>query len=235
MEWKFSVQTDLLALHFFISFRVPQGLTGLRLMGIVHADLKPDNIMFCSGPNNSPSVKIIDFGWAFRAKDAFAMHKKKFQAVPYRAPEVCFGAGGLGHGLDVWALGCIMPEIVTGVKLFGAADEERLIGLMVRALRVPDSLKAHPAARLSSGDAVPLTVGWTRFRVSVRELFHRQKRFVFRVAVDLRGFHAGFSCPVNLFYHSKKSSDPSHSKTIESVRVSVTTFGRRPVGQGGKW
>lgn len=139
-------------------------------MGIVHADLKPDNIMFCSGLGNNHLVKIIDFGWAFRAKDAPTMRKKKFQAVPYRAPEVCW-RGTVGHGLDVWALGCIMPEIVTGVKLFEAANERQLAALIVRALGVHEAppmerLARHPIS--CDGDrTAALTDGWIRFRVSI--------------------------------------------------------------------
>lgn len=130
-------------------------------MGIVHADLKPDNIMFCAGIKNSHLVKIIDFGWSFYMKKAKIMQCKKFQAVPYRAPEVCF-QGDLGYGLDVWALGCIMPEIVTGIRLFDVKEEEQLIRVMLRTVSVP----ALMISDMEVNDfQTSLTNGWFQFRV----------------------------------------------------------------------
>lgn len=133
-------------------------------MGIVHADLKPDNIMFCSGTKNNHRVKIIDFGWAFYAKDAHTMHNKKIQAIPYRAPEVCY-QGNLDHSLDVWSLGCIMPEIVTGAKLFDNPKEEQLVQFFIRLLDVPDFF-VSPSERQRVRDKVKPSVGWIRFQVS---------------------------------------------------------------------
>lgn len=130
-------------------------------MGIVHADLKPDNIMFGSGTENNHMVKIIDFGWAFLIKDAEVMYRKKFQAVPYRAPEVCFRAR-LGHGLDVWALGCIMAEIATGQKLFDVSEEKHLVKMMIRALSVPTFLVADSE---NIDLETNLSDGWVQFKV----------------------------------------------------------------------
>lgn len=142
-----------------------KGLAGLKVMGIVHADLKPDNIMFCSGTVNNHRVKIIDFGWAFYAKDAHTMYNQKIQAIPYRASEVCF-RGRLGHGLDLWSLGCIMPEIITGVKLFDVTKEEQLVKLFIRTLDVPDFLISI-SERQRVKEEIKLSIGWIRFQVSL--------------------------------------------------------------------
>lgn len=139
-------------------------MAGLRCMGIIHADLKPDNIMFCAGIGNNHLVKIIDFGWAFYMKDAHTMYYKKIQAIPYRAPEVCF-QGSLDHGLDLWALGCIMPEIITGVKLFDVAQEELLVKLIIRTLSVPEFLLSKCQEQMSINE-IKLSNGWHMFEVS---------------------------------------------------------------------
>lgn len=118
------------------------GLAGLKCMGIIHADLKPDNIMFCAGMGNNHLVKIIDFGWAFYRKDAHTMLYKKIQAIPYRAPEVCF-LNNFDFGLDLWALGCIMPEIVTGFKLFDVVNEDILVKLIIETLTVPNVIRTN--------------------------------------------------------------------------------------------
>lgn len=134
-------------------------------MGIVHADLKPDNIMFCAGIGNNHLVKIIDFGWAFHIKDAHAMHCIKMQAIPYRAPEVCF-RGNPDHGLDLWALGCIMPEIITGSILFDVHTEELLVKLVIHTLYVPDSLLSILQAK-HNVDEIKLSIGWIQFQVKI--------------------------------------------------------------------
>ncbi|XP_025208057.1 homeodomain-interacting protein kinase 3-like [Melanaphis sacchari] len=140
--------------------QIAQGLAGLKCLGIVHADLKPDNIMFCSEIGNNLLVKIIDFGWAFDMKNVHTMYHKKIQAIPYRAPEVCF-QGSLDHGLDMWALGCIMPEIVTGVKLFDVSEEELLIKMIIRTLSVPKSFISHLQTDIQE---TKLTLGWIQFQ-----------------------------------------------------------------------
>lgn len=134
-------------------------------MGIIHADLKPDNIMFCAGIGNNHLVKIIDFGWAFYKKDAHTMYFKKIQAIPYRAPEVCF-QGSLDHGLDLWALGCILPEIVTGVKLFDVAEEELLVKLIIRTLSVPEFILSNFQGKMRI-EETKLSIGWHLFKVSI--------------------------------------------------------------------
>lgn len=141
-----------------------QGLAGLKSLGIVHADLKPDNIMFNEGFGNNLLVKIIDFGWAFHIKNSHKVFCKKIQAIPYRAPEVCFQKN-LDYGLDLWALGCIMPEIVTGVKLFDTADEELLVNQMIHMLSVPEFLLPTLQNRQIKKCETEFSIGWLRFNV----------------------------------------------------------------------
>lgn len=135
----------------------------MKCLGIVHADLKPDNIMFNSGTGNNILVKIIDFGWAFDMKNVHTMYQKEIQAIPYRAPEVCF-QGRLDHGLDMWALGCIMPEIVTGVKLFDVEEEELLVKMIIRTRPMPNYLVTDLPADILETE---LTVGWIQFQVII--------------------------------------------------------------------
>lgn len=120
--------------------------------------------MFCEGIGNNPRVKIIDFGLAFYMKDSNKMFCKKVQAISYRAPEVCF-LKSLGYGLDLWALGCIMPEIVTGVKLFDAADEEQLVCQMIHMLHVPECILPTFQKQRIQKYETKLSTGWLRFLV----------------------------------------------------------------------
>lgn len=83
----------------------------LRRYGIVHLDLKPENILV---KNDSMNVKVIDFGSASFIEGGDYDY---LQTRPYRAPEVTFGCK-YTFAADMWSLGCILYELVTGSVLF---------------------------------------------------------------------------------------------------------------------
>lgn len=144
-------------------------------MGIVHADLKPDNVMFGAGPDNNYMVKIIDFGWAFHIEDAHTLRGTSFQAVAYRAPEV-ISCTDVDYGVDVWSLGCIMSEMLTGRILFDTQDEEHLVELIKSTFTV----SGDP----SLNTRFALTEGCIRFQVSALLVFfpHERNRSVHSTA-----------------------------------------------------
>jgi len=93
-----------------------QTLQGLKVMhraGVIHTDLKPDNLML-----HGTSLKIIDLGSA-REGDivGFVDCNHYITTRPYRAPEVVVGAT-FGCSVDMWALGCIAAELFLGRPLF---------------------------------------------------------------------------------------------------------------------
>lgn len=84
----------------------------MKSLGLVHCDLKPENILFTD--ESESHVKVIDFGSAsFLDNQSYDM----LQTKPYRAPEVCFGCT-FDYSADMWSLGCIVHELLTGKVLF---------------------------------------------------------------------------------------------------------------------
>lgn len=88
---------------------------------IIHADIKPDNILISAGHN---LVKICDLG--------SAMYTREVEQTPYlvsrfyRAPEICIGAK-YGPPSDTWAMGASLFEIFTGKILFrGKSNNDML-------------------------------------------------------------------------------------------------------------
>ena len=81
---------------------------------IVHGDLKPENIL----ESQENKYKVIDFGSSFYCKDKIDY---EVTSLYWRAPEVVLGLP-YGPEIDMWALGCILYEIVCGRPLFAAYD-----------------------------------------------------------------------------------------------------------------
>ncbi|XP_044055454.1 homeodomain-interacting protein kinase 3-like isoform X2 [Siniperca chuatsi] len=92
----------------------------LKSVGIVHADLKPENIMMVDHLQQPLRVKVIDFGLA--CDNPEARTGVILQTQWYRSPEVLLGAS-FNEAIDVWSLGCIAAEMLMGTALFPGMDE----------------------------------------------------------------------------------------------------------------
>ncbi|XP_051805695.1 homeodomain-interacting protein kinase 3-like [Acanthochromis polyacanthus] len=80
-------------------------LDALKGLGILHADIKPDNVMFVNLQDQPLRVKLIDFGQAMSASKIQA--GLEIQPCGYRAPEVVLGLP-FTEAVDVWGVGCIL-------------------------------------------------------------------------------------------------------------------------------
>lgn len=87
-----------------------EGINYLHRQGVVHRDLKPDNIMVSCEGN---SLKIIDFGNGDSAE--MLINKRVFGVDKYGAPELAEGGTG-SYKSDVWSFGVIAAEILGGQK-----------------------------------------------------------------------------------------------------------------------
>ena len=101
-------------------------ISGLELahkQQIVHRDLKPSNIMHCKTGDGSAIYKIIDFGIARidmspeREARALTRTDAILGSPTYMSPEQCRGERG-DYRCDVYSLGCIMYECVSGKPPF---------------------------------------------------------------------------------------------------------------------
>uniref|UniRef100_A0A8D3E3D6 Protein kinase domain-containing protein n=1 Tax=Scophthalmus maximus TaxID=52904 RepID=A0A8D3E3D6_SCOMX len=95
-------------------------LNALRSRRIVHADIKPDNIMLVNHKLQPLKVKLIDFGMAHTVAELSL--GDKIQYLSYRAPEVLLGLH-LNEAIDMWALGCVMADMLLGTDLFTPSCE----------------------------------------------------------------------------------------------------------------
>ena len=95
-----------------VPVQVLRSLAFLHSLDLIHCDLKPENIMIADF--ELPRIKIIDLGSSCFKHDRLATY---VQSRSYRAPEVILKAGYDGR-IDVWSLGAILVELVTGNVLF---------------------------------------------------------------------------------------------------------------------
>lgn len=100
-----------------------QGLEYLHLSWILHRDLKPNNLLV----NSAGVLKIGDFGLAKLYGSPNRLNTHHVVTRWYRAPELLFGAKQYGTCIDMWAVGCILGELLLRVPIFpGECDLDQL-------------------------------------------------------------------------------------------------------------
>lgn len=95
-----------------IARQVLQALAYVHGNGVIHADVKPENILIKSF--SRCDVKLIDFGSSCLTSDKPGHY---IQSRSYRAPECVLGCT-IGPKIDIWSLGCVLYELYQGRVLF---------------------------------------------------------------------------------------------------------------------
>ena len=120
-----------------IIFQILQGVKYLHEKKILHRDLKSANILF----NNQGEVKIADFGLARQISlHPQMLYTNKVVTLWYRAPEILLGSQEYGPAVDIWSVGCILVELITGEVLFPGDKEAKQIELIYDRCGTPDIL-----------------------------------------------------------------------------------------------
>lgn len=107
-------------------------LSHMHSQQIIHCDLKPDNIAFKS--SNKSSIRVFDFGSSCLENNTIFTY---IQSRYYRAPEIVLQCGKYTTAIDMWSLGCIVAEMLSGEPLFRGKNEEQLMKNMVKILGSP--------------------------------------------------------------------------------------------------
>ena len=98
---------------------------------IIHCDLKPENILLKQ--QGRSGIKVIDFGSScYEHQRIYTYIQSRF----YRAPEVILGAK-YGMAIDMWSLGCILAELLTGYPLFPGEDEGDQLACIIELEGMP--------------------------------------------------------------------------------------------------
>eukprot|EP00927_Polykrikos_kofoidii_P077098 TRINITY_DN74084_c0_g1_i1.p1 TRINITY_DN74084_c0_g1~~TRINITY_DN74084_c0_g1_i1.p1 ORF type:complete len:335 (-),score=52.71 TRINITY_DN74084_c0_g1_i1:132-1136(-) len=113
-----------------VAHQLLQALSYCHKMGVVHRDVKASNVMFADSPSGSPCCKLIDFGFAAMVGSENAATLNDVIGTPaYMAPEMLERLGGprLAYGakVDVWAIGVLIFQLLTGKLPFGKLEDHR--------------------------------------------------------------------------------------------------------------
>jgi eukaryotic-like serine/threonine-protein kinase len=115
---------------------------------VVHRDLKPENIFLCEDGQAKPSVRVLDFGLAKLVRKEGSSHSLgvtrtgAMLGTPYyMSPEQVFGERWLDHRTDIWSLGVILYECLTGVRPTDGGNVGQIFKRITRGGIVP--LREH--------------------------------------------------------------------------------------------
>ena len=204
-----------------IAWQVADVLAVAHAMGIVHRDLKPDNLMLVSDPvaPGGERVKLLDFGIAKLTKERDRNGlKTDTQAVmgtpAYMSPEQCAGAGGVDAKSDVYSLGCVLYEALSGQTPFVADGTGRIIAM---------HLFQEPVSLQSIAPKVPTVVAELVHRLLVKD--KRLRPNMSDTADDLGKLLSKLSGagPVVRSY-APNSTDPDSTRVVRS-HSGTTTLG----------
>jgi len=134
-----------------IMLQIARGIARAHDLGVVHRDLKPDNIFVCSRVDGSDLVKILDFGIARSRNDTRLTHAGELFGTPqYMAPERIL-SGEAGPSVDLYALGVIFFEIATARLPFEAGDPASYLAKHIKEQPpAPRSFEAHIPEQLDA-------------------------------------------------------------------------------------
>jgi eukaryotic-like serine/threonine-protein kinase len=130
--------------------QVLAGLAHAHTHGIVHRDIKPANIMISDEIGTGRHVRLLDFGLARLATSSNLTQSSVAIGTPsYMAPEQTVG-GEVDVRTDIYQVGVVLFEMVTGERLFVAEDTSALLE-MHRSARVPRIAEVAPGAETKPG------------------------------------------------------------------------------------
>jgi serine/threonine protein kinase len=185
-----------------------KGLMKAHAAGIVHRDLKPENIFILMGEDADETVKILDFGLAkfyapMKPDEKTARLTREgavFGTPAYMSPEQVKGQGTVDHRADLWALGCMAFECLTGRPVWNIDQGVAMTFAAIATASLPVPSKLRP-------DIPPSFDAWF-FKALERDPNRR-----FQTAKELadalgRSFGTG---PVSVVSHSDLEAGPTIS------------------------
>ena len=194
-------------------------------LGVVHRDLKPKNLFLSHRLDGTPVVKVLDFGiskWTMQDSDSHSLTRTSdvFGSPNYMSPEQIRSARDVDGRTDIWSLGVILFELLTGRVPFLAESLPQLCALVLET-QAPliSTLRADVPPGLVALVARCLEKTVERRFANVRELVAALEPFG-RVRPQLRST-------------GNHGQPASHSPSASTLVIGSPAFQPPPAGSSG--
>jgi serine/threonine-protein kinase len=191
------------------ALQIASGLEAAHALGVVHRDLKPDNVFITPSPGG-PLLKLLDFGIAkLRESSEYKKGLTRPGAImgtpEYMAPEQLYAADRVDHRADLYSLGVLLYEMLTGERPANGDDAQQIVGLVI------------------AGKIKPITEHDPSFPDALAKAVHRalapDKALRFASAAEMRQALMPFAGRVSVSARASASPAPSQRAPEPSVRA----------------
>ncbi len=214
-----------------IACQISAALARAHGLGIVHRDIKPENVMLVERDGDPDFVKVLDFGIAKVpvseiVKDAAPKSRQQLtqQGMVYGTPEYMAPEQALGEDVDaradLYALGVIVYEMLTGERPFVADNPVKLLGMQVTQAPAP-LLERAPSL------AVPPSLDVLLMKLLEKEASKRPQtaREVFEILDGIRAFlRPSFGSAANISSPNVAFSSSPHIEILASANTGVNVL-----------
>ena len=210
---QYSRRVGILPIEEVLNIFIPVcfGLNYAHEQGVIHRDIKPGNIMLAVSPKEPGGYipKVVDFGIAkmSESEDAHSMTLTRtgevFGTPLYMSPEQCTGIK-VDHRSDIYSLGCVMYEALTGAPPFHGDTALNL--MMKHQSAMPASLK-----EASMGREFPSTLEAIVAKTLIKDPNNRYQSFL-DLALDLANFKQSLSAS-----SIDKKVGNAYSRTVKDI------------------
>jgi len=204
------------ALDIFI--QAAEAMADSHLKGVIHRDIKPGNIILEKSENGSDFVKLVDFGIAKvlpseqKAHENLTQTGDIFGSPLYMSPEQCEG-NMQDRRSDIYSLGCLMYETLTGIKPFAAENPIKIILRHIHEDPKPIS-SLTTVSNLPAQFKVPADLGKVVLRCLARDPNQRYQS-AYELVNDLKLIRDGEKVKF------PRISAPNKAKNDKSFRASL--------------
>jgi len=115
-------------------YQLLRGIAFCHERRVLHRDLKPQNLLI----NKDGDLKLADFGLARAFGIPVRSYTHEVVTLWYRAPDVLMGSRKYSTPVDIWSVGCIFGEMVTGRPLFPGSSEQDQLMRIFKLLGTPN-------------------------------------------------------------------------------------------------
>ena len=207
------------------------GLSAAHQKGIIHRDIKPQNLLLARGADGRETLKLIDFGLAKVREDtglgltgATTSATGIFMGTPeYASPEQAMGmrSDKLDARTDVYSLGLVVFEMLTGVRPFAA---DTLLATLNQRLQgaPPEPRAARPDLNIPAGVSAIVTKAMAREREARYSSAEEMGHAIRALSDELRGGASSFETVAMEIRPASSSSPPSKKKSPLLIFAALT-------------